>query len=124
MHDSADCEAYARPMLIMHAAFLALGVLAVAFAAELIFTSSAVFWLAGTLATLALLPDADLFSFVMTESVTFSLYSIAALALVLALKAPRTVEDRARGIAVRAAVPDPALVRRAGPGRDRTDRGQ
>jgi uncharacterized membrane protein (DUF441 family) len=61
----------------------------VAFAAELIFTSSAVFWLAGSLATLALLPDADLFAFVMTESVTFSLYSIAALALVLALKAPR-----------------------------------
>ena len=89
VHDSADCDVYARPMHIMHAAFLALGVLAVAFAAELIFTSSAVFWLAGSLATLALLPDADLFAFVMTESLTFSLYSIAALALVLALKAPR-----------------------------------
>ena len=49
------------------------------------------FWLAGSLATLALLPDADLFSFVMTESVTFSLYSIAALALVLALQAPRVL---------------------------------
>ena len=74
-------------MHIMHAALLTLGVLAIAFAAELIFTSSAVFWLAGSLATVALLPEADLFSFVMTESVTFSLYSIAALALVLALKA-------------------------------------
>ena len=89
VHDSADCDVYARPMHIMHAAFLALGVLAVAFTAELIFTCSAVFWLAGSLATLALLPDADLFAFVMTESLTFSLYSIAALALVLALKAPR-----------------------------------
>ena len=72
----------------MHAAFLAAGVLAIAFAAEFIFASSTVFWLAGGLATLALLPDADLFSFAMTESVTFALYSVAALALVLALRAP------------------------------------
>ena len=85
---SVECDVYARPMHIMHAAFLTLGVIAIALAAELIFASSAVFWLAGSLATVALLPSADLFSFVMTESITFSLYSIAALALVLALKAP------------------------------------
>jgi hypothetical protein len=89
VRDGAECEVYARPMHLMHAAFLALGVLAIALSAEVIFASNAVFWLAGILATLALLPDADLFSFVMTESVTFSLYSVAALALVLALKAPR-----------------------------------
>jgi hypothetical protein len=89
VRDGAECEVYARPMHLLHAAFLALGVLAIALAAELIFSSSAVFWLAGILATLALLPDADLFSFVMTESISFLLYSIAALALVLALKAPR-----------------------------------
>jgi hypothetical protein len=82
-----ECDVYALPMHIVHAALLTLGVLAIAFAAELIFTSSAVFWLAGSLTTVALLPSADLFSFVMTESVTFSLYSIATLALVLALKA-------------------------------------
>jgi hypothetical protein len=87
--ESAECDAYARPMQIMHAAFLTLGVLAIAAAAETIFTSGAVFWLAGILATLALIPDADLFSFVMTESVTFSLYSVAALALVLAMRTPR-----------------------------------
>jgi hypothetical protein len=86
--DSAECEAYARPMHLMHAAFLALGVVTIAFAAESIFGSRAIFWLAGGLATLALLPDADLFSFVMTESVTFALYGMAALALVLFLKAP------------------------------------
>jgi hypothetical protein len=89
MHDGSRCEVYARPMHILHAAFLTLGVLAIALAAEIIFASSLVFWLAGILATLALLPDADLFSFVMTESVTFSLYSIAALALMRALQAPR-----------------------------------
>lgn len=87
--DGAECEVYARPMHLMHAALLALGVIAIALAAEIIFASGAVFWLAGILATLALLPDADLFAFVMTESITFSLYSVAALAMVLALRAPR-----------------------------------
>ena len=79
-------------MHLMHAALLALGVLAIALAAELIFASAMVFWLAGVLATVALVPDADLFAFVMTESVTFALYSVAALALVLALQAPRVVQ--------------------------------
>jgi hypothetical protein len=87
--DGAECEVYARPMHLMHAAQLALGVIAIALAAELIFASAMVFWLAGILATLSLVPDADLFAFVMTESVTFALYSVAALALVLALQAPR-----------------------------------
>jgi hypothetical protein len=87
--DAAECEVYARPMLIVHAALLAVGVLAIALAAELIFASSVVFWLAGILAALALLPDADLFAFVMTESATFALYGVAALALVWALRAPR-----------------------------------
>ena len=41
------------------------------------------FWLAGILATVALVPDAELFSFVMTESITFSLYSLMMLAMVL-----------------------------------------
>ena len=87
--EGAPCEAYARPVRVMHGALLALGVVAIAVAAELMFASAAAFWLAGILATVALLPDADLFSFAMTESVTFSLYSVAALALLLALRAPR-----------------------------------
>jgi hypothetical protein len=89
MHDGARCEVYARPMHLLHAASLTVGILAIALAAEAIFASSLAFWLAGILATLALIPEANLFSFVMTESVTFSLYSIAALALVRALQAPR-----------------------------------
>jgi hypothetical protein len=87
--DGAECEVYARTMHIMHAAFLAVGVLAIARAAELIFASGAVFWMAALLATAALVADAELFSFVMTESVTFSIYSLASLALLLALQAPR-----------------------------------
>src|SRR5947209_538405 len=71
VRDGAECEVYARPMHLMHAGLLALGVLAIALAAEIMFASTIVFWLAGILATVALLPDADLFSFVMTESLTF-----------------------------------------------------
>ena len=86
MRHGAECEIYARPMHLIHAALLALGVIAIALSAEIIFTSSMVFWLAGILATLALIPDADLFAFVMTESITFSVYSVAALALLWALR--------------------------------------
>src|SRR5215213_1130687 len=87
--DGAQCEVYALPMHLIHAALLTVGVLAIALAANVIFASSITFWLAGGLATLALLADADLFSFVMTESLTFSLYSLAALSMVSAMKAPR-----------------------------------
>ncbi len=87
--DRAECEVYARSMQLVHAALLAVGVLAIALAAEIILASAPAFWLAGVLAAAALLPDADLFSFAMTESVTFSLYGVAALALVWALHAPR-----------------------------------
>jgi len=72
----------------MHAVLLAIGVLAIALAAEMIFTGTAPLWPVGVLATSALLADADLFSFVMTESVTFSIYSLAALSIMWALKHP------------------------------------
>ena len=87
--DGAECEVNALPMHVIHAALLAIGVLAIALAAGMIFAGMITFWLAGALATLALLADSDLFSFVMTESLTFSLYNLAALSLVPALKAPR-----------------------------------
>ncbi len=78
-----ECEIYVRPMHIIHALLLALGVLAIARAAEVIFARCMVFWLAGVLATGALLADADLFSFLMTESMTFSLYSLMMLAMAM-----------------------------------------
>ena len=89
VRDGAECEVYARPMHLMHAALLAVGVLAIALAAEIMFASAAAFWLAGILATVALFPDADLFSFVMTESVTFCLYSLMTLALVMGLSSAK-----------------------------------
>jgi hypothetical protein len=84
----SQCEVYARPAHLANALFLILGVLAVGLTAELIVGMTAAFWLAGMLATVALLSDADLFSFVMTESITFGLYSLALLAFVWSIKAP------------------------------------
>lgn len=80
--DRAECEDYALPMHLIHALLLAIGALAVGRTAELIFGGRATFWLAGTFATAALVPDSELFSFVMTESLTFSLFCLTMLALV------------------------------------------
>lgn len=84
----SECDVYARPAHVANAVCLTVGVLAVALAAELIVGGAAAFWLAGAVATSALLPDADLFSFVMTESITFGQYSLAMLALIWGLKSP------------------------------------
>jgi hypothetical protein len=78
-----ECEFYVRPMHLIHALLLALGVLAVARAAEIMFARSMVFWLAGVLATGGLLAEADVFAFLMTESLTFCLYSLTMLAMVM-----------------------------------------
>ncbi|MDO9413138.1 MAG: glycosyltransferase family 39 protein [Pseudolabrys sp.] len=86
--DRASCETYTRPMHLIHALLLTLGVLAIARSTELIF-GGVTFWLAGALATLALLPGDELFSFVMTESITFSLFSLTMLALLKSWKTPR-----------------------------------
>jgi 4-amino-4-deoxy-L-arabinose transferase-like glycosyltransferase len=82
--ESTGCEPYETPVRIIHAALLALGVVAIAFAGSLIFASTRVFWIAGVLATAALAAEADIFSFVMTESLTFSLYSVTMLLAALA----------------------------------------
>ena len=78
----SECEVYATPIHIIHALLLALGVLAIALSGELIFGSARVFWLAGVLATGSLSAEADLFSFIMTESLTivalFHLHAIRA----------------------------------------------
>lgn len=80
---ATDCEIFVRPMHIIHALLLTLGVLAIARAAKQLFAGAIVFWFAGVLATGALLAEADQFSFLMTESATFSLYSLAMLAMVM-----------------------------------------
>jgi 4-amino-4-deoxy-L-arabinose transferase-like glycosyltransferase len=82
--DEATCEPYATPVRLIHALLLALGVLAIAVAGELMFGSRAIFWLTGTLATVSLAAEADIFSFIMTEAVTFAIYSLCLLGVVLA----------------------------------------
>ncbi|HEY2231674.1 MAG TPA: hypothetical protein VGI22_28830 [Xanthobacteraceae bacterium] len=82
--DEATCEPYATPVRFIHAILLTLGVLAIAVAGELMFRSRAIFWLAGMLATIGLAAEADIFSFVMTEAVTFAIYSLCLLGVVLA----------------------------------------
>jgi hypothetical protein len=82
--DGSTCEPYAVPIRIIHALLLALGVLAIALTAEIIAEGRLAFWLAGALATLSLAAEAEIFSYVMTEALTFSLYSLFALVLVVA----------------------------------------
>jgi 4-amino-4-deoxy-L-arabinose transferase-like glycosyltransferase len=82
--ESMRCQAYETAVRIIHAALLALGVVAIALAGSLIFGSTRVFWIAGVLATAGLAVEADIFSYVMTESITFSLYSITMLLATLA----------------------------------------
>ena len=77
--EATDCEPYETPIRIIHAALLALGVVAIAQAGSIMFGGTRVFWIAGVLATAGLALEADIFSFVMTESLTFSLYSVTML---------------------------------------------
>jgi 4-amino-4-deoxy-L-arabinose transferase-like glycosyltransferase len=79
-----SCETYVWPMLLVHALLLALAVLAIARAGELMTGAPAVFWSAAAVATAALVAEADQFAFVMTEAAAFALYSFAMLAMVLA----------------------------------------
>ena len=83
------CEFYARPIHLAHAALLAGAALAIAASAQLLFGGFGVFLLAGTLATAGFAAEADLFSFVMTESLGVALFSFAALALVRTLRTGR-----------------------------------
>src|SRR5215475_1189494 len=84
--DTSLCDSYATPVRVMHAALLALAVVAIALCGSLIFGRASVFWIAGALATASLAVEADILSFIMTESLTFSLYSVTMLFAVLAWK--------------------------------------
>jgi hypothetical protein len=85
-------------MLLLHAGFLAGGVLAIALAAELMFRRRRVFLLAAALATAGLAMEAELFSFVMTESVIFGLYSVTALFLLRGWKRNSAVDWAIAGV--------------------------
>jgi 4-amino-4-deoxy-L-arabinose transferase-like glycosyltransferase len=88
--DEADCEAYAFPIRLMNAWLLVIGLLAVACAAELIVQRKSAFLIAGLSALAGLAAEIDIFSYVMTESAIFAIYSLFALQVLLAWKRDQT----------------------------------
>lgn len=95
----SDCEIYAWPMHIAHAAFLVIGVLAIAMAGEIISGGVWAFYLAGSLAAAGLAAEAELLSYIMTESIAFALFSVAGTAVLMALNNGRTAFWGAAGFA-------------------------
>jgi 4-amino-4-deoxy-L-arabinose transferase-like glycosyltransferase len=89
--DEANCEAYAVPMRLINACLLVIGLIAVACAAEVILERKSAFFIAGLLALAALAAQRGyIFSYVMTESTIFAIYSVFALLIVLAWKTGQT----------------------------------
>jgi hypothetical protein len=96
--ENAPCEAYATSLLIVHAILLALATFAIALCGELMFGGACMFWLTGLLATAAFAFEGDIFSFVMTESLTVFLYSLLMLCVTLACLTWRTAYACAAGL--------------------------
>jgi 4-amino-4-deoxy-L-arabinose transferase-like glycosyltransferase len=85
----ATCDPYDRPMRLINALLLAIAVVAIASSAELIFRRRAMFLPAGACALIAVGFESDMFSYVMTESTIFSIYSLFMLAMVMAWRSGR-----------------------------------
>src|SRR4029453_8743413 len=84
--DQGTCEAYALPMRLLNAFLLALGLIAVAGAAEIIVGRRSAFLVAGLSALAAAAVECNIFSYVMTESAIFAIYSVFSLQMLLAWK--------------------------------------
>src|SRR6266516_7880139 len=84
--DEASCEAYALPMRLLNAFLLALGLIAIAGAAEIIVGRKSAFLVAGLSAVAGVAAESAIFSYVMTESAIFAIYSVFALQMLLAWK--------------------------------------
>ena len=87
--DIATCDPYDLPMRLLNALLLAIAVVAIAAAAELMVRRRAMFLLAGLCALVALACEASAFSYIMTESAIFAIYSVFMLAVVLAWRSGR-----------------------------------
>jgi 4-amino-4-deoxy-L-arabinose transferase-like glycosyltransferase len=85
----ASCDSYDLPIRLINALLLAIAAVAVAAAAELMFRRRAMFFLSGLCLLAALAFEADAFSYIMTESLIFALYSLFMLAMVLAWRSGR-----------------------------------
>jgi hypothetical protein len=90
--DESTCEAYEVPIRILNSVLLAIGAAAIGLAADLIFRRPPwTFLLAVFFATAALANEAYIFSFVMTESAIFAIYSVFAWTLLRALLRPGVI---------------------------------
>lgn len=88
--DIATCDAYDLPIRLLNALLLAIAVVAIAAAAELMFRRRVMFVVAGLCVLVALACEASAFSYIMTESAIFAIYSVFMLAIVLAWRSGRT----------------------------------
>jgi hypothetical protein len=96
--DESTCEAYEVPIRILNSILLAIGAAAIGLAAELIFRRTLwTFLLADLFASAALASEAHIFSFVMTESAIFAIYSIFAWTLLRALMRPAAIRFAVAG---------------------------
>jgi hypothetical protein len=90
--DESACDAYEVPIRILNSVLLAIGAAAIGLAADLIFRRSPwTFLLAVLFATAALASEAHIFSFVMTESAIFAIYSVFAFIFLRALIRPGVI---------------------------------
>jgi hypothetical protein len=90
--DESTCEAYEVPIRIVNSVLLAIGAAAIGLAADLIFRRPPwTFLLAVLFATAAVANEADIFSFVMTESIIFAIYSVFAWTFLRALMRPGVI---------------------------------
>jgi hypothetical protein len=96
--DISTCDPYDLPMRLINALLLALGVVAVASTAETIFRKRPIFLLAGTCLLAALACEAPSFSYIMTESTTFAIYSVFMLTTVLGWRSGRVAHFIVSGL--------------------------
>lgn len=95
--DGSVCDIYARPINILHAALLTVGVLVIAATASLIIGAPAAFFVAGLLSMVGLVFEAELFSYIMTESISFGLFSLFGFLLMIAIRDFRALNWAAVG---------------------------
>jgi hypothetical protein len=84
------CPPYSFPVMVLHAVMLAVGAFAVAMAGALILKTPGAFYVTLAVATIGLYSHAGIFSYMMTESLTFCLYSLCILAFILAMDRHQT----------------------------------
>ncbi|MFL9827682.1 hypothetical protein [Rhodoplanes sp. SY1] len=98
--DLGGCPIDVRSMLLLHALLLAAAALAIGRTGEIATGDGRVFYGAAALATSGFVAEADLLSFLMTESLSIATFSLYGLALVAALARWRLADFLALGLAL------------------------